>query len=236
MITDKGMELTEEQRMEIASCAGLKYLMPIKRNLKKIRDLRLQEYDDMVDLAEESILCKKTKISDDLYYYAFVDLYLQGTESKGHMVRARSKMKKKDTIQELLERYKDKKDSFGTIVFESNIDTTCDDIYQMYTYRWSIEEIFNYYKNVLDITNVRVQQDTRLYGSEFINFIASVIVCRIKNKIDQLALTKKYSYKQIMTYLSKVKKCRSVSAPAEWHNTTVVKYIQDLVKLLKLDV
>lgn len=60
----------------------------------------------------------------------------------------------------------------------------------MYTYRWSIEEVFNYYKNVLEIDNVRVQQDVRLYGAEFINFIAALIVCRIKNHIDLLGLTK----------------------------------------------
>ena len=116
------------------------------------------------------------------------------------------------------------------------MDTNCDDAYQMYTYRWSIEEVFNYYKNILEIDNVRVQQDTRLYGIEFINFIASVIVCRIRNQLDQMGLTKKYSYKQIMAYLSKVKKCRSMSAPALWHDTVTVAYIQDLVKTLKLNV
>ena len=236
IIGDKGLEITDEQRKEIAGYAGLRYLVPIKRNLKLIQVLHLQEYDDMVDLADECILCRKTKISNGLFYYAFMDVYLQGSEGKGFMVRARNKMKKKDTIQALLKKYNDKKDSFGTIIFESNMDTTCDDVFQMYRYRWSIEEVFNYYKNVLDIDNVRVHQDTRLYGSEFINFIASVIICKVKNQIDALGLTKKYSYKQIMTYLSKVKRCRSVSAPAQWHSTTTVAYILDIAKSLKIDV
>ena len=236
IIGDKGFELDDEQRKKIAENSDLKYLIPIKRNRNLIRDLNLQDYDDMVTLADECVLCRKTKISDNLYYYAFLDVYLQGSEGKGYMVRARSKMKKKDTIAELLDKYMDRKDSFGTIIFESNMDTSCDEVYQMYTYRWTIEEVFNYYKNILDIDNVRVQQDTRLYGSEFINFVASVIVCRIRKQIDFLGLSKKYSYKQIMKYLSKVKKCRSISAPKEWHSTTTLAYIQNLVKTLGLNV
>lgn len=235
IIGDKGIELNDEQRIEIAKVSDLKYLVPIKRNLSFIKKEGLQEYDDIVDIADESVLCKKTQVSDT-FYYAFLDIYLQGSEAKGYMLRAKSKLRKNDHVQTLLKKYKDKKDSFGTIVFESNLDTSCNDIYRMYTYRWSIEEVFNYYKNVLDIDNVKVQHDTRLYGSEFINYIASVITCRIRKYIDACGLSNKYSFRQIMTYLSKAKKCRSISAPVDWFDTVTVKYISDLIICLGLHV
>lgn len=235
IIGDKGIELNDDQRKEIAELSDLKYLVPIKRNLSFIKKKGLQEYDDIVDIADESILCKKTEV-DGIFYYAFLDIYLQGSEAKGYMVRAKSKLKKNAQVQTLLKKYRDKKDAFGTIVFESNVDASCSEIYMMYTYRWAIEEVFNYYKNVLDIDNVKVQQDTRLYGGEFINYIASVITCRIRNYIDACGLSENYSFRQIMSYLSKAKKCRSISAPADWFDTVTLKYISDILNVLNINV
>ncbi len=236
MIGDKGIELNDEQRKEIAQYADFKYLIPIKRSLKCIKENDLLNYDDVIHTQDGAVLCKKVKIDDTKYYYSFLNPYLQGSEAQGYVTRGESKLSKKNTKEQLLKKYNDKKDSFGTIVFESNMDTGCEDAYIMYSYRWSIEEVFKYYKHVLDSDNVRVQSDVRVYGSEFINFLASIIICRVKNKIEQLGLSKKYSHKQILQYLRKVKKCRDLSVPDKWYNTTVLKYIEELVDTLQIQV
>jgi len=235
IIGDKGIVLSDEQRKDIAEKAELKYLVPIKRNLKIINTLGLQEYDDILSNAESAVLCKKTE-ADGRYYYAFLNVYLQGSEAQGYVLRQKSKLSKKKTIENILDAYNSKKNSFGTIIFESNMDITCDEAYLMYSYRWSVEEIFDYYKNILEIGNVRVQDDTRLYGGEFINFIAAVITCRVKNYIEKQGLSEKYSYSQIMKYLSKIKKCRNVDAPLDWHPVAVLNYISQLAQDLNIDV
>jgi len=236
LIGDKGFELTDEKRKEIAKHTGLKYLIPIKRNLKCIQDYGLQNYDDVLETVESAVLCKKTKVFDSLYYYAFLDLYLQGTESKGYVSKAKSKLNKDNTVEDLLAKYAEKKDSFGTIIFESNMDVSCEDAYEMYSYRWSVEEIFRYYKNVLGIDNVKVQDDTRLWGSEFINFIATLITCKIWNYLVSRNINKNYSFHQVMTYLSKIKKCRNIDAPETWYPVVSLKYIKELFNQLDLSV
>ena len=104
-----------------------------------------------------------------------------------------------------------KKREFGTIVFESDIDREASGIYRLYDERWLVEEFFRRYKDEDEFSKTRGQDDTSVVGSEFINFIASVMTARLFNRFDSLALFEEYSYKDIMCDLSQAVKVKTGS-------------------------
>ena len=105
----------------------------------------------------------------------------------------------------------------------------------MYEHRWDIEEVFRFYKNILEIDSVGVQQDTRLYGEEFINFLSTIITCRMRNHFDRQELFKDYSFRQIMLHLSKIKKVRSELTENQWCDSKHVSYIDKIRSLVKVN-
>ena len=76
------------------------------------------------------------------------------------------------------------------IVFESDQDLDPKTAYQCYDDRWLLELVFNRYKSddCLDKTNV--QGDFSVIGSEFVNFITTVMTCRIIRKATRAGLLK----------------------------------------------
>ena len=88
------------------------------------------------------------------------------------------------------------------IVFESDQDLNPKTAYQCYDDRWLLELVFNRYKSddCLDKTNV--QGDFSVIGSEFVNFITTVMTCRIIRKATRAGLLNKKSYGDLMDDLS----------------------------------
>jgi len=206
---------------------NLSYIVPLKQNSKKISDNEMNK--DLSSLLEENkdenVFYKKKKTADDCFLYAFrnpKDAYNQET---GYLVRNR----KKDTYDE--EKYLEKKDEFGLIVFESNADLDPLVVYNAYSKRWEIELMFNMYKNIIELDTTRVHGDYRIYATEFINLLSVIISCRVKKKLNETGISKKYSYKQVFNYLAKAKKVR-VGSSNTWQDSTVVKYIAEMMEIL----
>ena len=88
------------------------------------------------------------------------------------------------------------------IVFESDQNLDPKTAYQCYDDRWLLELVFNRYKSddCLDKTNV--QGDFSVIGSEFVNFITTVMTCRIIRKATRAGLLNKMSYGDLMDDLS----------------------------------
>ena len=99
-------------------------------------------------------------------------------------------------------KYSKKSSLFGVIVFESDQNLDPKTAYQCYDDRWLLELVFNRYKSddCLDKTNV--QGDFSVIGSEFVNFITTVMTCRIIRKATRAGLLNKMSYGDLMDDLS----------------------------------
>lgn len=100
-----------------------------------------------------------------------------------------------------------------------------------YLGRWEIETMFDLYKNIVDRDTVNVHNDYRLYATEFINFLTVIIAMRIKKKLIETKLSKKYSQKEIFHFLAKIKKVR-IGNDDKWHSATTLSYIDDIAKSL----
>lgn len=94
--------------------------------------------------------------------------------------------------------------------------------------------LFDLYKNIVDrdTVNIHILNEYRLYAMEFINFLTVIIAMRIKKRILEKGLNKKYSQKEIFHYLAKIKKVRIGDKDDKWREATTVNYIQDITKAL----
>ena len=113
-----------------------------------------------------------------------------------------------------------KQNEFGIIVFESKSDLNPMEVYSAYASRWEIEVMFNLFKDILDLDTVNVHGDYRLYATEFINYLSTIIATRVKTKLKSTVLvpasrtqppvyvSDRFSFRQVLRYLSKCKKIR----------------------------
>ena len=226
LVMDKGF-YSRNSIKTIKSMGGISYIIPLKQSSKLIGQHEMDK--DISSLLtgykDAHIFWKKKKVSDDCFLYAFRDPKGAYDQEIGYLTRTT----KKGTYSE--EKYLDKQSEFGLIVFESNSDLDPLDVYNAYAKRWEIEVMFDFYKNIIELDNVRVHGDYRVYATEFINFLSVLISCRVRKKLQDTGLSKKYSYKQVFRYLSKAKKIRMAS-DATWSSNRTVKYIADLMAVL----
>ncbi len=96
-------------------------------------------------------------------------------------------------------------------IFESDKDLDPKTAYICYSDRWLLELVFNRYKNGLGLDRTCVQGDFSVIGLEFINFIATVLTCRMLRKATAAGLLETRSYGDLLEDLSEV--WRDVNAP-----------------------
>ena len=228
LIMDKGF-WNAKDIAAIRSYKGLSYLIPTKRNNRQISALGLiQNYDGLLDLPNADVQFKKTHCEGDLFYYSFRDLKIAREEASVYI----KKQKKKENFA--YNAFEDKETSFGTIVFESNRDMEPKDVYTAYMERWQIELMFKFFKSVIDIPPTRVHDEYRTYATEFINLLSTKISCRVRREIDSHEKLKKYSYKQIIDFLSNIKKVRVFDSRIRWTYNVSLKYIIEIAEELAL--
>ena len=131
-----------------------------------------------------------------------------------------------------IQAYREFEKEAGTIVFETNIDLDPNLIYEMYERRWDIEVMFNYYKNIVDLSHTRKHKDISIIGNEFVNFITILISTRIKKYMRSLELHKSYSYKSLFKILNSINKAKNVTT--DWEFIKLTRKNTELLNTLSL--
>ena len=72
-----------------------------------------------------------------------------------------------------------------------------------------------------------------VYATEFINFLSVIIATRVKKLFKEKKLAEKYSFKQLMGYISKLKKIK-IGEDDKWRNNTTVAYIEEICNQLNI--
>lgn len=214
VIADKGFDKSKSK-------SKTSYIIPLKRNSPVAKEA-LKSISERLGMRDREVLCGKTRIGDR-YYYAYKDLETESKEKNSFYKSKNFTMKE----------YNSKMDSFGTIVFESDLDLDKLTVYKCYEDRWTIETFFNFYKDILERSKVNVQGDGSVQGSEFVNFLASLIAMQIKKLFVEKKLDEHYSYRQLNDYLLDVKKIKRPS-DGKWIQANQLKYVQDILTLLGL--
>lgn len=206
IISDKGFP-PNEIRDILFKNPLLHYLTPIKRNDERINKFCLTNYDGVLTGVDRIIQYKKVNTAPGVWLYAFRDARKAAAEEKSFLENA----KNKDTYND--SKYLKKKNTFGVIVFESDRDLEPKVAYLSYAERWKLELVFKAYKSDECLDNTSVQGDFSVIGSEFVNFISSVVTCRIITKATKAGLFDEMTYRDMIDDLNSA--WRLTSAPYE---------------------
>ncbi len=191
IIADKGFPPSKIAD-EFKTHKDLHFITPIKLNDKRISQYEMLAPVGIVEGLDKPVTYKKQALPNGKFLYAFRDVRLAGYEDSSYLDRAL----KNNTFD--ASKYTKDQEHMGVIVFESDQDLSAEDIYQYYSQRWSLELVFRYYKSGIGLDKTGVQTDFAVIGSEFINFFASVITCRIVEKMSKAGVLDRLSYKAVM--------------------------------------
>jgi hypothetical protein len=184
----------------------LHYLNPLRRNLKIIDELHMMDFTGILP-GFEGVTYRKEK-SGGKWLYSYRDAYRAGKEERDYLKRAKSKDKYRHG--EFLEKQK----VSGTVVLESDLDLTPEAAYKTYGKRWEIELVMRFYKSACEFDETRVHDDYSVIGTEFCDFLASVLTYRLINAFDKKSLLNDFTYKKLMSVLKRGKKVKGESG--EW--------------------
>lgn len=225
MIVDKGFH-NDSVFEAIDKKEGMEYLIPLKRNSKLIARYGMDKpVEHLAGYKDGVVLFRKTRMDNGKWLYAFRDPHTACEQEQAYVLSAAGKDKFST------ERYEQLSSRFGLVVFQSKADLDPLVIYMAYLGRWEIEILFNLFKNIIDRSTVNVHNDYRVYATEFINFLSVIIATRVKKLFQEKKLAEKFSYKQLMAYISKLKKVR-LGEDGQWRTSTTVAYIEDIWKEL----
>ena len=108
-------------------------------------------------------------------------------------------------------------------------------MYKAYSRRWEIEVFMRYYKSACEFDETRVQDDYSVIGSEFIDFLSTVLTFRLVHRFDSAKLMERMNYKRAMSLLGRAKKVKTDSG--DWQlirmNPSHIAVLQDLGLLPK---
>lgn len=205
-ITDKGFPVKEIEE-ELKERPDLHFLTPLKKNDIRIKNNDMLSFDGVLPDIEGSIPCKKKKIKGGRYLYSFRDPELACEQEKTYI----EKHKEEKDFDE--KKYAKALQTFGIIVFESDVDIESKIAYLAYHDRWKIELVFKRYKNDECLDKTNVQGDFTVIGAEFVNFIATLLTCRIIRKAEDAKLLDDMTYGELMDDLSSA--WRKTDAPTD---------------------
>lgn len=207
IVSDKGIPATAAEK-HFGNNPDLHYLNPLRRSSRLIETHCMLDFD-MILPSDSNITCRKARVNGkSKWVYSFRDARKAALEEQDWLARAG---KDGDFSMEELSR---RQRSFGTIVFECDLDTTCEVIYEAYSKRWEIEVVMRFYKSACEFDQTRVHDDYSVYASEFIDFLSTLLTFRLINAFDKARLLEKHTYKKVMRVLRHARKIRIESN--EW--------------------
>ena len=168
-------------------------------------------FDGVITGVNDHVVYKKAAIKGGRFLYAYKSSKKARAEEAAYLSR---RERKQDFSKE---GYAKKKDLFGVIVFESDQDLDPKTAYSCYDDRWLLELVFNRYKSDECLDKTNVQGDFSVIGSEFVNFIATVITCRLVKEARKAGLLNEMSYGDLMDDLASA--WRMVDAPDDLPET-----------------
>ena len=208
IVSDKGIPASAAAE-RFAANPDLHYLNPIKRNAKFIQTHSMLEFTGML-AGPSGVTYRKEKVSGrDKWLYSFRDAARAAKEESDWLARA-GKKGRYDPAE--LDR---RRRSFGTIVLESDLDMDPEVAYRAYARRWEIEVVMRYYKNALGFDDTREHDDYSVIGSEFCDFLATVLTFRLIRAFDGAGLLERMTYGKVMSVLRRAKKVR-VDGKGDW--------------------
>jgi len=223
IVADKGFPSSAAQD-QFRDNPNLHYLNPIKRNSALIGTYSMLDFTDILP-GDGSVTYRKEKCNGiDKWLYSFRDARRAAKEEQDWLKRA----KKNETYS--LETLREKQRVFGTVVLECDLDLPPETVYKAYSKRWEIEIAVRFYKSACEFDETRVHDDYSVIGSEFCDFLSTLLTFRLIKAFDNSKLLEHMTYKMIMSSLKRAKKVKIPGG--DWQlikiNPSLVENLQKL--------
>ena len=205
LVADKGFK-PEAMIEAIRGHEHLGYLVPLERNRAIIDQYNMYQMDTVICVDNQHIACRKAQLVDEnnqtlsTWLYAYRDQTIAAEEDELYLQQHQDFLDIRD--------YEEKKKSFGTIVFQSNYDLDLNSVYDIYSKRWQIETLFRFHKTTLDEDDTRMHSEHSAVGSDFIDFLSTVMGSRMLKFFRTHDKFKKMTYKSAMNELRRCRKVR----------------------------
>lgn len=201
IVADKGFPPSAiEEDFKAHSC--LHFLTPLKRSDKRVQTNRMLDFEEVLPGFPATLYAKKVKLANGHFLYSFRDVERAALEEKS---LSRGVMHG-ETFDK--ENYWKKRNAFGSIVFESDQDLSLATVYKIYDARWDIELLFKAFKNEECLDETNVQGNFSVIGSEFINFIATVLTHRMILAAKKAGLLEHQTFGELMRDISRTFRLR----------------------------
>ena len=138
--------------------------------------------------------------------------------------------KEKCSQSKWLYSFRDALKAAKTVVLESDLDMTPETAYKAYNKRWEMEIVVRFYKSACEFDETRVHDDYSVIGSEFCDFLSTLLTFRLLKTFDNVKLLEHMTYKVIMSALKRAKK---VKVPgSDWQLIRINPSIVDILQKL----
>ena len=201
IVADKGFPASAAQD-QFRENPDLHYLNPIKRNSKLIGMHTMLDFTGILP-GYDGVTFRKEKCDGiNKWLYSFRDASRAAKEERDWLKRA----KKKETYD--LGALREKQCVFGTVVLECDLDLPPEMAYKAYEKRWEIEIAVRFYKSACEFDETRVHDDYSVIGSEFCDFLSTLLTFRLSKAFDEAKLLEHMTYKMAMSSLKRAKKVK----------------------------
>ncbi len=197
IIADKGFSYNAAKKA-FNERPDLHFLIPIKRDADVISKFHMYDYNSSLK-EYPGLTCRKERMFDGKFLYSFHDARRASEEeitwtksNDGYDPQELNELRKK----------------FGSIVFISDVDIDLLTAYRAYEERWKLEVMFMFYKDILRFDQTRVHEDCSVLGTEFINFLSILMVCRMRKIFNDVEQLKGVPYNTVIKKLRRVSKIK----------------------------
>ena len=205
IVADKGFTPSAVSEA-IGDAEGLHYLLPLKRDSSLIDAYVMYDFDRSF-FDETTIECKAIRTDEGFWLYSFRDTGIARDEEEAYL--------EEHTDADGIRALESLRRTFGTIVFQSDLEAPPSKIRSMYEGRWLIELLFKFYQTELDLDDTRVHSDYSDIGSDFIDFLAALMGSRMLNLFQDTKETMGWTFKSCMDFADRAKKVR-IDDSEEW--------------------
>ena len=196
IVADKGFPPSKIAH-QLETHPDLHFLTPIKRNDSRIAANDMLPWQGVLRDIDRHVACCRKRIRG-CWLYAFKDM----GKAHGEEDLFFDKLLKDSSSEFLMDDYDKTMMRGGVMVLESNLETDAEVIYRCYADRWKLEMVFRRYKSDECLDKTRVEGDFTLIGSEFVNFISTLITCRIVERMEKTDLLTELTYQELMEDLT----------------------------------
>lgn len=213
IIGDKGF--FSKKNIEELDCRGLNYIIALRRSTAGIDYTRLSNHSPDGHFFYAGRLIKySTQSIDGHTVYLYYDAKHAAEEETDYLRRVDDEKYEKYSM----ETYAAKAPQFGTLAVMASDGSAAKEAYDNYKSRCEVEQEIDVLKTDLDALTSYMQDNDRLEGWMFVNFVALHIFYMIRRQIVENNLTSKLSTREAIRILCRQ---RIVRLDNEWKNAEI---------------